>query len=97
MKQLSALKHHITNMSNFHASAQDIRLDDGHMLRARLTNMEGEEVDAEINLNDCIGNSEGKWTTPQLLFGRTTNSRHTSRLLRVGWSELLRERRGHYF
>ncbi|KAK4132230.1 CVNH domain-containing protein, partial [Trichocladium antarcticum] len=44
---------------SFHASAQDIRVDDGHILRARLQNTNGEEVDAEIDLNQCIGNNDG--------------------------------------
>jgi hypothetical protein len=45
---------------SFHASAQDIRVDDGHMLRARLSNANGEEVDAEMNLNQFIGNRDGE-------------------------------------
>lgn len=57
-------------MPNFHASAQDIRLDDGHILKASLTNEEGEQVDAEIDLNDFIGNSNGKWTATSTLFGQ---------------------------
>ncbi|KAJ4288886.1 hypothetical protein N0V88_007219 [Collariella sp. IMI 366227] len=46
---------------SFHASAQDIRLDDGHMLRARLYNVNGEEVDAEVDLNQFIGNNDGNF------------------------------------
>ncbi|KAK4128849.1 Cyanovirin-N [Parathielavia appendiculata] len=46
---------------SFHASAQDIRVDDGHILRARLTNLNGEEVDAELDLNDYIGNNDGSF------------------------------------
>jgi hypothetical protein len=45
---------------SFHASAQDIRVDDGHMLRARLSNANGEEVDAEMDLNQFIGNRDGE-------------------------------------
>ncbi|KAK3988780.1 CVNH domain-containing protein [Cladorrhinum sp. PSN332] len=45
---------------SFHLSAEDIRLDDGHILRARLHNGE-EHVDAEINLNDFIGNDNGNF------------------------------------
>ncbi|KAK3903789.1 Cyanovirin-N [Staphylotrichum tortipilum] len=44
---------------DFHASAQDIRVDDGHILRARLNNADGQQVDAEIDLNQFIGNSDG--------------------------------------
>ncbi|KAH7138491.1 Cyanovirin-N [Dendryphion nanum] len=43
----------------FHYSAEDIRVDDGHILRARLQNGEGEWVDAEIDLNAHIGNDNG--------------------------------------
>ena len=45
---------------SFHASAHDIRVDDGHILRARLTNGNGDSVDAEIDLNQIIGNNNGK-------------------------------------
>ncbi|KAK3311055.1 Cyanovirin-N [Chaetomium strumarium] len=44
---------------SFHASAEDIRLDDGHMLRARLRNENGDLVDAELDLNHYIGNDNG--------------------------------------
>lgn len=43
----------------FHHSAEDIRVDDGHILRARLQNGEGEYIDAEIDLNNHIGNDNG--------------------------------------
>ncbi|WQF86632.1 Putative cyanovirin-N [Colletotrichum destructivum] len=46
---------------SFHASAEDIRVDDGHILRARLFNGEGEAVDAELNLNDVLGNNNGSF------------------------------------
>jgi hypothetical protein len=46
-------------MPNFHASAQDIRVDDGHILRAILTNAEGNPVEAEYDLNHVIGNDDG--------------------------------------
>jgi len=45
---------------SFHASAADIRVDDGHILRARLRNGNGDEVDAEVDLNQFIGNSDGE-------------------------------------
>lgn len=44
---------------SFHESAVDIRLEDEHILKARLRNEDGEEQDAEINLNDFIGNDDG--------------------------------------
>lgn len=44
---------------NFFATSEEIRLEDGHILRARLQRIDGEWVDAEINLNDHIGNENG--------------------------------------
>lgn len=46
---------------SFHTSASNIRVDDGHILRARLRNTNGDEVDAELDLNSCIGNNEGRF------------------------------------
>ncbi|KAL2257996.1 hypothetical protein VTK26DRAFT_8855 [Humicola hyalothermophila] len=46
---------------SFHASASDIRVENGHILKARLRNVDGGEVDAEINLNDFIGNNDGSF------------------------------------
>lgn len=43
----------------FHYSAEDIRVDDGHILRARLQRGDGEWQDAEIDLNNHIGNDNG--------------------------------------
>lgn len=49
-------------MSNFHHTCEipSIRIDDGHILRCRVAREDGEYVDAEINLNSCIGNDNGK-------------------------------------
>ncbi|KAL1608673.1 hypothetical protein SLS59_001863 [Nothophoma quercina] len=44
---------------SFHYSAQDIRVDDGHILRARLQRADGEYNDSEIDLNNHIGNDNG--------------------------------------
>jgi hypothetical protein len=44
----------------FYYSAEDIRIDDGHILRARLRTADGEWRDAEIDLNQHIGNVDGK-------------------------------------
>ncbi|RDW70979.1 cyanovirin-n family protein [Coleophoma cylindrospora] len=46
---------------SFHLSAEDIRIDDGHVLRARLRNEGGELVDTEIDLDRYIGNSDGRF------------------------------------
>ncbi|KAL1835988.1 hypothetical protein VTJ49DRAFT_5736 [Mycothermus thermophilus] len=48
-------------MSYFHASASDIRVDDDHILRATLINADGEEVEAELDLNTVIGNNDGSF------------------------------------
>jgi hypothetical protein len=44
----------------FYHTAEDIRIDDGHVLRARLQTADGEWNDAEIDLNQHIGNDNGK-------------------------------------
>ncbi|KAF2144538.1 uncharacterized protein K452DRAFT_284861 [Aplosporella prunicola CBS 121167] len=45
---------------SFHASAQDIRVENGHWLKARLAG-EGhhDHHDADLDLNRCIGNIDG--------------------------------------
>ncbi|KAL6160460.1 hypothetical protein ACJQWK_09553 [Exserohilum turcicum] len=47
--------------SSFSYSAEDIRLDDGHILRARLQTADGNWNDSEIDLNQCIGNDNGNF------------------------------------
>lgn len=44
---------------SFHNSAQDIELD-GTTLKAVLANVEGEWNEAEINLDEILGNEDGK-------------------------------------
>ena len=46
---------------SFHLSAEDIELEDGHILKAKLGNGEGEMVDAELDLNYYIGNDNGSF------------------------------------
>ncbi|CEJ94902.1 Putative Cyanovirin-N [[Torrubiella] hemipterigena] len=41
---------------SFHASAENIRVDDGHILRANLNGQ-----DAELDLNSCLGNNNGRF------------------------------------
>jgi len=43
----------------FYHTAENIRIDDGHMLRARLQTADGDWNDAEIDLNQCVGNDNG--------------------------------------
>ncbi|KAL2061389.1 hypothetical protein VTL71DRAFT_7662 [Oculimacula yallundae] len=46
---------------SFHASAQDIRVEENHILRATIPNNDGEMVEAELDLNNCIGNNNGSF------------------------------------
>ncbi|KAF1831223.1 cyanovirin-N family protein [Decorospora gaudefroyi] len=46
----------------FYHSAEDIHIDDGHILKARLQKGDGEWEDAEIDLNNHIGNIDGNFT-----------------------------------
>jgi hypothetical protein len=46
----------------FYHTAEDIRIDDGHILRARLQTGDGEWHDSEIDLNQHIGNIDGEFT-----------------------------------
>ncbi|KAH8880813.1 Cyanovirin-N [Thozetella sp. PMI_491] len=51
---------------SFHASSSDIRVDDGHILRAKVRREDGSESDTEINLNDFIGNNNGASLPPHV-------------------------------
>lgn len=44
---------------SFHEHAEDIRIEDDHILIARLADAEGELQDASVDLNELLGNSEG--------------------------------------
>ncbi|OAQ57667.2 transposase-like protein [Pochonia chlamydosporia 170] len=44
---------------SFHLSAEDIRVEDDHILKARLQTDSGEWNDAEFDLNEVLGNHEG--------------------------------------
>ncbi|KAI5857840.1 Cyanovirin-N [Tricharina praecox] len=48
---------------NFHTSAQDIVLKDGHKLKCELKNNSGRTVSASLDLNHYVGNTDGwfKW------------------------------------
>lgn len=49
---------------SFHINAEDIQLEDGHILTAKLPNEDGDLVDATIDLNEHLGNSEGIHSHP---------------------------------
>jgi hypothetical protein len=46
---------------SFHSSAQEVNVEDGHVLIAQLCNEDGDFVDAQFDLNDCIGNNNGSF------------------------------------
>jgi hypothetical protein len=48
---------------SFYYSAEDIRIDDGHILRARLQTADGEWNDSEIDLNQHVGNVDGNYSS----------------------------------
>ncbi|KAK1143416.1 hypothetical protein N8T08_006744 [Aspergillus melleus] len=46
---------------SFHHSAEDIEIEDNHVLVAKLADGEGELQDASIDLNNYIGNNNGSF------------------------------------
>jgi hypothetical protein len=60
----------------FHYSAEDIRVDDGHILRARLQRGDGEWQDAEIDLDQFIGNIDGHFSWDGQNFSHTAQGAH---------------------
>ncbi|KAJ5398223.1 hypothetical protein N7509_006336 [Penicillium cosmopolitanum] len=46
---------------SFHLSAVSYELEDGHILKAVLRDADGEEQDAELDLNAYIGNNDGSF------------------------------------
>lgn len=49
-------------MVNFHHSAQNIFLEDGHILVAELGNLDGDYVESRLDLDYYIGNDDGSFT-----------------------------------
>jgi hypothetical protein len=45
---------------SFHAAAENVRVEENHILRARIPNGAGELVDAEIDLDQILGNNDGR-------------------------------------
>ncbi|EUC27741.1 hypothetical protein COCVIDRAFT_99346 [Bipolaris victoriae FI3] len=60
----------------FYHSAEDIRIDDGHILRARLRTADGEWNDSEIDLNTCIGNDNGHFVWDGQGFADSADNAH---------------------
>lgn len=50
---------------SFVLSAQNVRLDDNHIVRCELQNGEGNFVPAELDLDTCIGNDQGMFVPHQ--------------------------------
>ena len=48
------------DIMSFHASASKIELEDDHILKATLRNEDGDEDDSTLDLNEIIGNDDGK-------------------------------------
>lgn len=46
----------------FHLSAQDVRIDNKHYLRALLSNESGDLIEAEFDLDTVLGNDEGSFS-----------------------------------
>ncbi|KAL4882057.1 Cyanovirin-N [Aspergillus karnatakaensis] len=46
---------------SFHLSAQNIRVEDDHILHAELQNEDGDWVEAELDLNHVLGNNDGRF------------------------------------
>lgn len=46
---------------SFHASATSIELDDDHILKVTLLDGDGDEHEVEVDLNNHIGNDNGKF------------------------------------
>ncbi|KAF9873423.1 CVNH domain-containing protein [Colletotrichum karsti] len=46
---------------SFHLSAENIRVDDGHILHAQLRNENGDLNDTSIDLNTVLGNDNGRF------------------------------------
>ncbi|CCX15418.1 Cyanovirin-N [Pyronema domesticum] len=72
---------------SFHISAKEIELKDGHWLKATLKNRNGDWVHSKLDLDQCIGNTDG-W----FIWGGKNYS-HTARNFRLeeGGAKLVAE------
>ncbi|EGS22562.1 uncharacterized protein CTHT_0021100 [Thermochaetoides thermophila DSM 1495] len=57
---------------SFHISASNIRVEDGHILKATLFDADGNPVEAEFDLDNVIGNNDGKSSLLPLRENETT-------------------------
>ncbi|KAE8152430.1 Cyanovirin-N [Aspergillus avenaceus] len=58
---------------SFHLSAEDIEIQDNHLLVAKLRNEDGDLVDAEIDLNQHLGNNDGSFEWDGTDFSETAD------------------------
>ncbi|EMR64346.1 hypothetical protein MGN70_004254 [Eutypa lata] len=59
---------------SFNTSSQDVRIEGGHILKARVQNEGGDFVDSEINLNDFLGNDDGRFDWSGQNFSETAEN-----------------------
>ncbi|KAK7751219.1 hypothetical protein SLS62_006764 [Diatrype stigma] len=62
---------------SFHTTSEDIRVE-GHILKARARNESGDFIHSEINLNDFIGNDDGRFDWTGKNFSETAENIHFS-------------------
>ncbi len=75
---------------NFHTTAKDIHVEDGHILAARLHDSRDQrDYYTSIDLNHCIGNVDGKWNQCPFTKAPMLTSAFYHRPVQVGWPELL--------
>lgn len=79
-------------MSNFHLTAElnSIRVENGHMLHARIIQADGDHVHSEFDLNRCIGNQDGTYMDTYNLKPEASGHDQANtynRTLCMGWSE----------
>ncbi|EAW23524.1 CVNH domain-containing protein [Aspergillus fischeri NRRL 181] len=61
---------------SFHLTAEDIRVEDGHILVARLRNADGEMRDASIDLDKYLGNNNGRFQWDGVNFSHSAEEVH---------------------
>ncbi|EAW08478.1 CVNH domain-containing protein [Aspergillus clavatus NRRL 1] len=61
---------------SFHLSAEDIRIEDNHILVARLRNGNGDLQDASIDLNQFLGNDNGRFQWDGVNFSESAENVH---------------------
>ncbi|RAL08844.1 CVNH domain-containing protein [Aspergillus homomorphus CBS 101889] len=59
---------------SFAESCTNIRLEDGHVLVCHAQNREGNWVDARLDLDHCIGNSDGWFMWDGVNFAQSANN-----------------------